>query len=143
VSKLLLKELSRYKPGTWAEVLYRHSFYVSEEVALLYKGEKLTFAEFNLLVNRLVQALNALGAKKGDVIGNFSWNCLEQVIVLGAAMKGGFIFSPFNPRLQAKDIENLIKYSTAEVLFVGPEMITQVQEMRPRLEKVKHFVTFE
>jgi acyl-CoA synthetase (AMP-forming)/AMP-acid ligase II len=42
-----------------------------------------------------------MGAKKGDVLGILSWNCLEYTEVYGAAMKGGFIASPFSPRLQA------------------------------------------
>ena len=117
--KMILKELSRYKVGTYADIVYRNALLYPDEVAFKYGPEKITFAEFNGRVNGLIHGLQSLGVKKGDVIGILSWNCPEYVDVYGAAMKGGFITSPVNPRLQANELDYIINYSEAHTLFVG------------------------
>jgi acyl-CoA synthetase (AMP-forming)/AMP-acid ligase II len=109
--KLLLKELCRYPIGTWADIIYRNALLHGDQEVFIYKDERITFAEYNARVNGLIHALQTLGGKKGDGIGILSWNCLEYSYVYGAAMKGGFIISPFNPRLHADEIEYIVNYS--------------------------------
>ncbi|MFH1241191.1 MAG: AMP-binding protein, partial [Pseudomonadota bacterium] len=72
-----------------------------------------------------------------------SWNCLEYADVYGAAMKGGFIASPFNPRLQSGEIVDLITYSEANTLFVGPELVEMIRPLKSRLPRVKNYISFE
>jgi len=100
--KYILRELSKYKIGTFAYIIHRHSLLRPDKEAYVYGSERLTYAEYNGKVNSLVNALQELGVKKGDPIGILSWNCLDYVIVYGAAMKGGYILSRFNPRLGAE-----------------------------------------
>ena len=139
----LLAELSRYQPGTYADVIVRNALLHGDVDALVSGDRRVTFAEYNARVNRLVRALQALGLGKGDVIGLLSWNCLESFDVMGAAMKGGFIFSPYSPRLRPADLEHLVAYSEARVLFVGPELAPILQEIRARLTGVEHVVALE
>lgn len=141
--KMILKELSRYQVGTYADIVYRNGLLYSDEVAFKYAQHKVTFGEFNARVNALIHELLSLGVKKGDVLGILSWNCLEYADVYGAAMKGGFIISPFNPRLLVEDLDYVINYSQAQVLFVGPEMVDVVNSLRPRLSRVRNFISVE
>jgi long-chain acyl-CoA synthetase len=141
--RLLLRELSRYNIGTYADIIYRNALLYPEQEAIIYKSERITFSEYNSRVNKLIHALQAMGVKKGDVIGVLSWNCLEYADVYGAAMKGGFIISPFNPRLQEKELDYILNYSEANTLFVGPELVDITNSLRPRLTKIKNFVSFE
>jgi long-chain acyl-CoA synthetase len=141
--KFILKELSRYKIGTYADIIYRNALLYSDEEAFKYGSERVTFAQFNARVNSLIQALQSMGVKKGDVLGILSWNCLEYTEVYGAAMKGGFIASPFNPRLQENELDYIINYSEANTLFVGPELVNIADSLKPRLPKVKNFISFE
>jgi len=142
-SKLVLRELSRYEIGTYAEVIYRNALIYADREAFIYGSERVTFAQFNARVNSLIQSLWSMGVSKGDVIGVLSWNCLEYADVFGAAMKGGFIASPFNTRLQVHELEHLINYSEADILFVGPEFVEMANALRSRLPKIKKFVSFE
>jgi long-chain acyl-CoA synthetase len=139
----VLKELSRYNIGTYAEVIYRNALLYPDEIALKYGSETVTFAEFNARVNSLIHALQSKGVNKGDVLGVLSWNCLDYIYVFGAAMKGGFIISPFNCRLQADELDYIINYSEANTLFVGPEFVQTANQLRPRIPKVKNFISFE
>ena len=141
--RLLLKELSRYNIGTWADIIYRNALLYPDQEAFVYEDTRITFSEFNARVNKLIHALGKMGAKKGDVIGILSWSCLGFAEVYGLAMKGGFIASPFNPRLQASELEYIINYSEANTIFVGPELVEVANSSKSRLPRVKNFISFE
>jgi acyl-CoA synthetase (AMP-forming)/AMP-acid ligase II len=142
-TKNLLKELCRYKIGTFADIIYRNALLYADKEAFVYGEARVTFSAYNERINKLIDALHGMGVQKGDVIGILSWNCLAFVDLYGVAMKGGFIASPFNPRLQASELEYIINYSDAQILFVGPELAEVVSSLRERLPKVKHFISME
>jgi len=75
--RLLLKELSRYDIGTWADIIYRNALLYPNQEAFVYGDTRITFSEFNTRVNRLIHALHEMDVKKGDVLGILSWNCLQ------------------------------------------------------------------
>jgi acyl-CoA synthetase (AMP-forming)/AMP-acid ligase II len=141
--RFILRELSRYQIGTWADIIYRNALLFPEEEAFVYKTERVTFSRFNMRANSLIHAMKSLGVQKGDSIGVLSWNCLDYTDIYGAAMKGGFILSPFNPRLQAHELDYLINYSEVNTLFVGPELIEIVDQLRPRLPRVMNYISLE
>ena len=141
--KLILRELCRYERGTFADIIYRNALLYASHEAFVCGAERVTFARFNSRVNRLVHGLRSLGIEKGDVLGVLSWNCLEYTDVYGAAMKGGFIASPLNPRLHSEELEYLVNYSEANTLFVGPDFFEAVSAMRTRLPNVKHYISLE
>jgi len=142
-TRLVLKELCRYKIGTYADIIYRNALLYPDKEVFICGSERITFAQFNARVNSLIHALHSMGVNKGEGIGILSWNCLEYADVYGAAMKGGFITSPFNPRLQADELDYLINYSEANTLFVGPELVEMANSLRPRIPKIKNFISFE
>jgi long-chain acyl-CoA synthetase len=140
---LLLKELARYNIGTFTDIIYRNALLYPDLEAFVYENERVTFAEYNTRVNQVIDALYKMGTKKGQMVGILSWNCEQMVELLGATMKGGFIASPFNPRLTADELDYLINYSETETLFVGPELADTINSLRPRLKKVKNYISLE
>ena len=140
--KLVLQELSRYQIGTFADIIYRNALLHPDSEAFICGSQRITFARYNDRVNSLVHALRSSGVEKGDVIGILSWNCLEFADVYGAAMKGGFIASPFNPRLHGDELEYLINYSGANTLFVGPDLVANADSLRARLPGIKNYICF-
>jgi long-chain acyl-CoA synthetase len=141
--RLLLKELSRYKIGTFADIIYRNALLYADKDAFIFGKKRTTFSEYNARVNKVVRALQGMGVKKGDVIGILSWNCLEYADLYGAAMKGGFIASPFSPRLKADELNYIINYSEANTLFVGPELLGMAKSLKANLPKVKNYISLE
>ncbi|PKN63353.1 MAG: long-chain fatty acid--CoA ligase [Deltaproteobacteria bacterium HGW-Deltaproteobacteria-15] len=139
----ILKELARYRVGTYADIINRNGLLYPEEIAFKCGPEQVSFSGFNSRVNRLIHALRSLGVKKGEVVGVLSWNCLEYTDVYGAAMKGGYIASPYNARLQSGELEYLINYSDASTIFVGPELVEIIRSLRSRLPKVRNFISFK
>jgi len=143
MTKMILKELSRYRIDTYADMIYRNALLHGDKEAFIAGGERVTFARYNERVNALVHALYSLGLSKGDGIGILSWNCLECSDINGAAMKGGFIVSPFNPRMQTEELDYIINYSEVKALFVGPEFFEEIEKLRPRLPNVRHYISLE
>ena len=141
--ELLLKELSRYPIGTYADIIYRNALLHADRVAFIYGRERVTFSQYNQRVNSLIRAFQSMGIDKGDGIGILSWNCLEYTDVFGAGMKGGFIVSPFSPRLLPDELEYIINYSEVKTLFVGPELVDVVEKLRPRLPRIAHYISLE
>ena len=127
---LSLKELSRYNVGTWADLIYRNALLYPDKEAFVYGDTRLTFADYNSRINKMIHGLGKMGVKKGDVIGVLSWSCLQFAEIYGTSMKGGFVASPFNPRLQANELEYIINYSEASTLFVGPELFEVANSIR-------------
>ena len=52
-----LKELSRYQPGTFAEVIYRNAILYPDTEAFVCEEQRVTFQEFNKRSNRLANSL--------------------------------------------------------------------------------------
>lgn len=141
--RLILKELSRYRIDTYADIIYRNALLNGDREAFICGHERVTFARFNERVNSLVRGLYSLGLSKGDGIGLLSWNCLECTDVSASAMKGGFIVSLFNPRMQTKELEYIINYSEVKALFVGQEFIEEADRLRHHLPHVQHYISLE
>lgn len=142
-NKLILKELSRYNIGTYADIIYRNAILRAKKEAYVYGNVRLTWSQFNQKVNQLIHALDKMNVKEGDVIGILAWNCLEYALFYGAAMKGGFIASPYNTRLKAQELDYLINYSETKTLFVGPELVETVNSLKEKLPKVKNYICLE
>ena len=141
--RLPLKELCRYNIGTYADIVYRNAILRPDDEAFVYGSERITFAQYNSRINSLIHALNAMGVRKGDVLGILSWNCLDYVDIFGAAMKGGFIASPYNARLGVDELEYLIKYSEANTLFIGPELFKTADSLRSRIPNINHYISLQ
>lgn len=139
---LILKELSRYQPGTFADLIFRNALLNPDGEAFVCGSERISFRRFNERVNSLIHGLETLGVKKGEVIGILSWNRLEYPEVFGAAMKGGFVLAHFNPRLKGDELVHVINDSTARVLFLSPEFIDLVDGIRQKIPEVEICVNF-
>jgi len=140
--KLVLRELSRYPIGTFADIIYRNALLYPDSEAFVCGAQRTSFASFNQQVNRLIHGLRGAGVRKGEVIGILSWNRLEYCEVFGAAMKGGFVLAHFNPRLLAKELVHVINDSEAKVIFLGQEFIEIVDTIREHLVKTEMFLVF-
>jgi long-chain acyl-CoA synthetase len=140
--KLVLRELSRYQLGTFADIIYRNAILHPDSEAFVCGSERVGFRRFNERVNRLIHGLQALGIQKGDIIGILSWNRLEYPEVFGAAMKGGFVLAHFNPRLQAGELIHVINDAEPRVLFLGSELGETIDRIHKQISKVEFFLTF-
>jgi acyl-CoA synthetase (AMP-forming)/AMP-acid ligase II len=69
--RLLLKELSRYNIGTFADIIYRNSLLYPDQEAFIYEGKRVTFSQFNGRINKLIYALKKKGVKKVQPLASY------------------------------------------------------------------------
>lgn len=81
-------------------------------------GVSLTYQELDDKVNRAIRALHGLGLQPGDVFTVLLENRVEAILLHHVAYRGGFFFTPINPRLQTQELEYLLADSQAAVLFL-------------------------
>ena len=84
-----------------------------------HEGIRKTFTEFNNDVNRLTNALHQqLSLKRGDVIGVWSCNTYNWVVVQYAAAKLGAILCTINPYYQAQELNYVLRKADIKCLFM-------------------------
>ena len=57
--KHVLRELSRYQLGTFADIVYRNAILYPDSEAFVYGSERTSFKRFNERVNGLIHRLQA------------------------------------------------------------------------------------
>ncbi len=71
-------------------------------------GEQVTYADWNRRANRVVNALHALGLRRGDLVAILATNSLEYLDVLFACQKSGIILQTLNCRLAGDELTELL-----------------------------------
>ena len=102
-----------------AEFLMIASSVVPDRIAMACEGKTRTFAEMQDRVNRLANALQAMGVGKGDKVSVMALNSMEYVEIYYAAAKLGAVFVPLNYRAKQEELAYMCNNSETQVLFVG------------------------
>jgi fatty-acyl-CoA synthase len=114
-----------------------------DAVAFEFEGRATTFAEFDIRTNRVANGLIALGLLPRERIAYLGKNSDIYFELLLGAMKANVVMAPVNWRLAGPEVAFIVDDCKAPVLFVGPEFITQVHNVRDRLPSVRAIVTTE
>jgi long-chain acyl-CoA synthetase len=118
-------------------ILARHARYSPDRLAVVFGDARLTFKEFDGLVNRLANALVAAGVGKGEKIACVLPNGLEILELYWAAAKIGAVIVPLSPLLTASGLATLIDHSDAIMVFVGAAHVRDVDCVRDSLTKIE------
>src|ERR1700731_4377667 len=100
------------------------------KVAFVQGERRITFGLFAERVYRLINALESLGAAKGDRVAVLSKNRPEHLEVYGAAECGGRIVVPLNFRLASRELEYMINDAGASTLIVDGEYLDVIDSLR-------------
>ena len=126
-----------------AEFLMIASSVVPDRVAMASDGKTRTFVEMQDRVNRLANALQAMGVGKGDKVSVMALNSMEYVEVYYAGAKLGAVFVPLNYRAKQEELAYMCNNSETAVLFVGCRYLDLADAIRNDLKSVKHFVCID
>jgi fatty-acyl-CoA synthase len=94
----LLRRTARREPG---------------KLAVIAGDLRVTYAEFDLAVNRAANALAARGLAKGDRLALLSHNCWQYAVLVFAAARLGVVLVPVNFMLTAPEIGYILEHSGA------------------------------
>ncbi|HEY3031151.1 MAG TPA: fatty acid--CoA ligase [Bradyrhizobium sp.] len=131
------------EPANLAEMVRARAKSRGSAIAFEFEGRQTSFAEFDIRTNRVANALRALGVKPRERIAYLGKNSDIYFELLLGAMKANVVMAPVNWRLAAPEIAFIVGDCKAPVLFVGPEFITQVRNIKSKLADLRNIITTE
>ena len=114
-----------------------------DAVAFEFEGRQTSFAEFDRNTNQVANALIALGIKPHERITYLGKNGDIYFELLMGAMKANVVMAPVNWRLAGPEVAFIVEDCKARVLFVGPEFIALVRNLRSQIPGVRTIITTE
>lgn len=112
-----------------------------DRVAIIYLGEKFTYARLQDLINRFGTALNRLGVRKGDKVVLYISNSVQWVIAFFSIQKIGAVVVPVAPIYTSFEIEYMIKDSGAETIICLDTNFGYVQDVFSKTNLKRAIVT--
>lgn len=111
------------------------------KTAILFEGRHIQYKQLNAAVNRLANAMQANGVKKGDRVALYLPNIPEFAICYLATLKMGAIAVSVNPMLKAYELKYILNDCCAGLLFTVGELLENID--REEYENLKHLVICE
>jgi long-chain acyl-CoA synthetase len=108
---------------------------------LVFQNARLTHGNFKEKCDQVAAGLKRAGIQKGDRLGVLSQNCLEFMILIGAAAKMGAIVLPINWRFQKEEVEFVLQDCTPTFIFAGPEYRKMILEAKPKIPSIARCYT--
>lgn len=116
----------------------RHAKYRPDHLAAVFGERRLTFLQFNREINRIANALLALGVNKGEKIATLLPNCLELLEVYWACAKIGAVVVPLSTLLREQAVVALLNDADAVMLVTNSGFADAVQSVKSRLPAIAH-----
>jgi len=110
------------------------------KTAIIDGDRRFTYRDFQERVNQLSHALLALGIRPGDRVCILSPNSHFFLESYYGVAQIGAIIVPLNYRLTAADHEYIINHAGVSAVLVDYEYTAVVDEIRPRLASVDHWI---
>src|SRR5438105_13984824 len=114
-----------------------------DAIAFEFEGRQTSFADFDILTNRVANALIAQGVKPRERIAYLGKNSDVYFELLLGSMKANVVIAPVNWRLAGPEVAFIVDDCKAPVLFVGPEFVTQVRNIKSQLPSLHTVITTE
>jgi len=112
-----------------------------DKIAIICDDRQITYQELNARVNQLAHGLLQKGINKGSKVATLMYNSIELAEIYFALAKAGITGVPLNFRLTAPELYYIIENADATTLIIGEEFEATLDQLRPRLSKVEHFIT--
>ncbi len=129
----------RVKSNVLGEIFRMSAQRVPDRPAVIFEDRVSTYREMDAKINRVANALLRLGVEKGDRVGLFGHNTDIWLECAMGQARAGCSGIPINFRLVGHEVEYILNFSEAKVLFIDEALLGVIEEVRPKL-KVKHIV---
>jgi acyl-CoA synthetase (AMP-forming)/AMP-acid ligase II len=95
-------------------------------VAVVDGDRRLTYAEFNALVNRVANGLRARGYQRHDALGLASGNSAEFLALYYACAKLGVVVVPINLGWRTDEVSYVLEHSGARGLAIETQLLATI-----------------
>jgi crotonobetaine/carnitine-CoA ligase len=110
------------------------------KVALLTEHEQITYDQLDERVNRVGNALEAMGIQKDDKVGVMLPNSPEFLYVWWGNAKLGGVTVPLNTALRGEGLAYILNHSDAETLVLSHRYVPVLDDIRGQLPRVKRLI---
>ncbi len=108
-----------------------------DRVAIYFQDRAFTYRELDADINRVANALIALGVQPGDRVCTHLDNRPEFIAIYLGIMRAAAVLAPTNIMYTAEEIQHILNDSGAKILFTLPIVAEKVDKINvPSLEKV-------
>jgi len=111
-----------------------------DQEILVFGDRRYSYGQLWETVQRLGNALRALGVRQGDRVGALQTNSDHYIAAYYATAAIGAVFVPLNYRAKPPELEYMINTAGLAVLLVGGRYAALVHELRPTLTTVRTYV---
>ena len=115
---------------TLDEIVRRNGLRFAGKPALVCDGASCSWAELDLRVNRLANALRQAGLRGGERVALLLGNCREYLESYFACARAGLIAVPVNYRLTGPELEQLIDHARPALLITDADYADQALALR-------------
>ncbi|MCM3757184.1 acyl-CoA synthetase [Sporosarcina aquimarina] len=136
----LIDHVQSVRRNTLGDLLLRTSERFPTKLALVFKSQRLTYEELNVLVNRTAHGLLSVGIKKGDFVTVMSRNSLDFVVLNFALARIGSIMVPINYMLTKDEISYIIEHARIHAVFASKEFTAIMDQSLVRHEVEKKVI---
>jgi long-chain acyl-CoA synthetase len=102
-----------------------------DKTAIIYLGERFSYATLSELIRRFATGLHNLGVRKGDRVMIYIQNCIQWVIAFFGIQKIGAVAVPVAPIYTSHEIEFMVNDSGAETIICQDTNFGYVKEISP------------
>ena len=128
-NKFLVENLKKY--STFSEILHFTAEKVPEKIFLIQKDTKVSFKEFDNLVNQCCNYFESIKLREDDVISVVLPNSIDFLIIYFAAIRSRIVINPFPFHMFAQDILNKLD-------IINPVKIFSSKKHTPEFSKSKY-----
>ena len=125
------------------EFLSIASAIVPERTAIVFEGQRITYADLQHRMNRLANAMADLGVGRGDRVAVLQVNCNEHLEACFATAKLDAVYVPLNFRVRPDELTYVLKESAPKLLIVGRRYVQLVRSIEDGLASELSFVSLE
>src|SRR3984957_20761287 len=106
--------IPRARRHSYGDLLHRTARRDPDKLAVVAGDLRVSFAEFDVAVNRCAHALAGRGLAKGERLALLSHNCWEYVVLVFATARLGVVLVPVNFMLTADEIAYILRHCGAK-----------------------------
>ena len=99
-----------------------------------------TYAEVARRAKRAANALDALGAGRGDRVATLAWNGWRHLEIYYGVTSSGRVLHTVNPRLFPDQIQYIMHHAEDAYVFFDPVFTPLIEELAPRLPLVRGWI---
>lgn len=107
---------------------------------ILFEDQRIGYAEFDALSNRVANGFAALGVKRGDHVAFLLNNSPEVLLTYFGLFKLGAVVVPLNVAAKGELLVYFLEQSEASVLIADAGLVERYVEIQERLPRIRRLV---